>query len=86
MKKTLIAVSAGAGTFRIPAFVIQRMPIPMVTALFIDDQWVPFIDGESLAWEYKASSPSLAFHRCIANYMHRNNCNHSFIVELEEAK
>ena len=86
MTKTLTALPAGEGTLRIPAFQIQRVAVPMATALFIDNQWVPFIDGESLSKQHASSCPRGALHRCIANYLHRHNQNPSLRVVLEETK
>ena len=87
MKTTLTAIPAGEGVYRIPASLIQRIKVPMVTALFIDNQWVPFIDGEQPSKVFASGCPRGALHRCVANYLHRNNANPGLNVVIgEEAK
>lgn len=84
MKTTLTAIPAGEGVYRIPASIIQRVKVPMATALFINNQWVPFIDGESMGRQYESSSPTLSLHRCVANYLHRHNANPGLRIVLGE--
>jgi hypothetical protein len=77
-----MAIPAGEGVYRITASLIWRVRVPMVTALFIDNQWIPFIDGEQMSKQFASGCPRLSLHRCVANYLHRNNSNPSFDVVI----
>lgn len=80
MKTTLTALPAGSGVYRIPSFTVATITVPFVTAVFIDNQWTPFVDGENLAKEYASHSVEAAFHRCIANYLQRQGRNPSLHI------
>jgi hypothetical protein len=86
MKTTLTALPAGAGVFRIPSFRVANITVPMVTALFVDNQWMPFIDGENLQKQYASSCVRLSLHLCIANYLQRQGRNPSIDVVIEGDK
>jgi len=83
MKTTLTALPAGAGVFRIPSFKVVDVTVPMTTALFIDDQWVPFIDGENLQQQFARNGVSLSLHLCIANYLQRQGRNPSLHIVIQ---
>ena len=84
MTMKLFARPAGEGVYRVEAQTIQRVPVPMCTALFVEGQWVPSIDGESNRYLYASGSVRAALHRCIANYLHRHDANPSLDIVLEE--
>jgi len=86
MKTTLIALPAGAGVFRIPSFRVANITVPMVTALFIDNQWTPFIDGENLQKQYASHNVEASLHRCIANYLQLQDRNPSLAVVIQGDK
>jgi hypothetical protein len=86
MKTTLTALPAGAGVFRIPSFRVANITVPMVTALFVDNQWMPFIDGENLQKQYASGCVRLSLHRCIANYLQGQGRNPSIDVVIEGDK
>jgi len=86
MKTTLTALPAGAGVFRIPSFRVANITVPMVTALFVDNQWMPFIDGENLQKQYARHCVRLSLHRCIANYLQGQGRNPSIDVVIEGDK
>ena len=86
MKTTLTALPAGAGVFRIPSFKVADVTVPFTTALFIDDQWVSFIDGESMSRQFARGDVNLSLHLCIANYLHRQGRNPSLKIVIEGGK
>ena len=80
----LFARPAGEGVYRIEAQTIQRVPVPMCTALFLGGQWVPSIDGESHRYLYASGSVRDALHRCVANYLHRHDACPALSIVLPE--
>ena len=76
MNYTLTALPAGAGTYRIPAFTLAGVAVPMTTIVLMDgNRWVPFIDGENLRDDFASVCERTAFHRCIAAYLQRHDRN-----------
>lgn len=86
MKTTLTALPAGAGVYRIPSFKIAGVTVPMTTALFVDNQWTPFIDGENLQREFARHGVNLCLHLCIANYLQRQGVNPSLHIAIQGDK
>jgi hypothetical protein len=86
MKTTLTALPAGAGVFRIPSFKVAGVTVPFTTALFIDNQWVPFIDGENLQQQFARNGVSFSLHLCIANYLQRQGRNPLIHIVIQGGK
>ena len=67
----LIALSAGPGVYRVPAFTVEGVRVPMTTIMMLKKGWTPFIDGENLRDDMTTLSGKASMTTCIHDYMTR---------------
>jgi len=80
----LIALSAGPGVYRVPAFIVEDVRVPMTTIMMFKHGWTPFIDGEHLRDDMTTLSGKTSITTCIHDYMTRQGLDITVSVKFKK--
>lgn len=80
----LIALYAGPGVYRVPAFTFEGVRVPMTTIMMSRHGWTPFIDGETLRDDMTTLSGKASITTCIHDYMSRQGLDIDVSVNFKK--
>ena len=80
----LIALHAGPGVYRVPAFIVDGVNIPMCTLISTRRGWTPFIDGENMRDDMTTLSGKTSITTCIHDYMTRQGLDITVSVKFKK--
>jgi|GWRWMinimDraft_12_1066020.scaffolds.fasta_scaffold175279_1 hypothetical protein len=68
----ITALPAGSGMYRIPAFILQGVPVPMVTIMLFRAGWVANLDGSFVKHDVLGSTVAECARQRIVNHLADN--------------